>query len=251
MPEKKKCMSSQKGSFQDNEMLLRLAQGGDTEARSRVYEANIGLIYMVLERFRNTSYEYEDLFQVGSIGLLKAIDKFDFTYNVRFSTYAVPMIIGEIKKFLRDDGMVKVQRGVKETYSKIRWAQEKLRADLGREPGIQEIAHLLEMDSEDIVLAMEACQTPAYMHDVLPGEEREHLSLLDRLADDENSARLLERMALREALAKLDAREQEVILRRFFKDETQSRIAERLGVSQVQVSRIEKAAINKLKTMLG
>lgn len=251
MPEKRNGMSSKKESFQDNEMLLRLAQEGDTEARSRVYEANVGLIYMVLERFRNTSYEYEDLFQVGSIGLLKAIDKFDFTYNVRFSTYAVPMIIGEIKKFLRDDGMVKVQRGVKETYSKIRWAQEKLRADLGREPGIQEIAHLLEMDSEDIVLAMEACQTPAYMHDVLPGEEREHLSLLDRLTDDENSARLLERMALREALSKLDAREQEVILRRFFKDETQSRIAERLGVSQVQVSRIEKAAINKLKTMLG
>lgn len=251
MPEKRNGMSSKKESFQDNEMLLRLAQEGDTEARSRVYEANVGLIYMVLERFRNTSYEYEDLFQVGSIGLLKAIDKFDFTYNVRFSTYAVPMIIGEIKKFLRDDGMVKVQRGVKETYSKIRWAQEKLRADLGREPGVQEIAHLLEMDSEDIVLAMEACQTPAYMHDVLPGEEREHLSLLDRLTDDENSARLLERMALREALSKLDAREQEVILRRFFKDETQSRIAERLGVSQVQVSRIEKAAINKLKTMLG
>ena len=114
-------------SYQDNDELLLRAQQGDEEAREQIYQANVGLIYMVLERFRGTSYEQEDLFQVGSIGLLKAIDKFDFSFKVRFSTYAVPMIIGEIKKFLRDDGMVKVQRGYKELYSKIRWAQDKLR----------------------------------------------------------------------------------------------------------------------------
>lgn len=237
-------------SYQDNEDLLRLAQQGDDDARARVYEANLGLIYMVLERFKNSSYEYEDLFQVGSIGLLKAIDKFDFTFNVRFSTYAVPMIIGEIKKFLRDDGIVKVQRNIKETYTKIRWAQDKLRGDLGREPGVNEIAGLLEMDKEDIVVAMEACQAPAYMHDVMPGEEKEQLSLIDRLANEEGSVLLLEKLALREALRHLDPREQEVILRRFFKDETQSSIADDLGVSQVQISRIEKRAINKLKDML-
>lgn len=241
---------SSPNSYQDNEELLRLAQQGDDDARGRVYEANLGLIYMVLERFKNSSYEYEDLFQVGSIGLLKAIDKFDFSFNVRFSTYAVPMIIGEIKKFLRDDGIVKVQRNIKETYTKIRWAQDKLRGDLGREPGVNEIAGLLEMDKEDIVVAMEACQAPAYMHDVVPGEEKEQLSLIDRLANEEGSVLLLEKLALREALGHLEARDQEVILRRFFKDETQSSIADDLGVSQVQVSRIEKRAINKLKDLL-
>jgi RNA polymerase sporulation-specific sigma factor len=243
------AMSSPK-SYQDNDELLRRAQQGDDDARGLVYEANLGLIYMVLERFKNSSYDYEDLFQVGSIGLLKAIDKFDFSFNVRFSTYAVPMIIGEIKKFLRDDGIVKVQRNIKETYTKIRWAQDKLRGDLGREPGINEIANLLKIDKEDIVLAMEACQAPAYMHDVIPGEEREQLSLIDRLANEEGSVLLLEKLALREALGQLEPREQEVILRRFFKDETQSCIADDLGVSQVQVSRIEKRAINKLKQIL-
>jgi RNA polymerase sporulation-specific sigma factor len=247
----KRGMAMSSGSsYQDNEALLRLAQEGDIDARDRIYEANVGLIYMVLERFKNSSYDYEDLFQVGSIGLLKAIDKFDFSFNVRFSTYAVPMIIGEIKKFLRDDGIVKVQRNIKETYTKIRWAQDKLRGDLGRDPGVNEIARLLEMEKEDIVVAMEACQAPAYMHDVMPGEEREQLSLIDRLANDEGNVLLLEKLALREALAQLEPREQEVVLRRFFKDETQSCIADDLGVSQVQVSRIEKRAINKLKELL-
>jgi RNA polymerase sporulation-specific sigma factor len=236
--------------YDDNEKMVELAQNGDAEARAKVYENNIGLVYMVLERFKNSSYEYEDLFQIGSIGLLKAIDKFDFAYNVRFSTYAVPMIIGEIKKFLRDDGIVKVQRGLKETYGKVRWAQEKLRGNLGREPGIGEIASLLEIEKEEIVLAMEACQSPAYMQDVMPGE-KEQLSLIDKLANEDGNVLMLEQMALREALAKLEDREREVLLRRYFKDETQMVIAEDLGVSQVQVSRIEKAALIKLKNLLA
>lgn len=236
--------------YDDNEMMVKLAQNGDTDARAKVYENNIGLVYMVLERFKNSAYEYEDLFQIGSIGLVKAIDKFDFAYNVRFSTYAVPMIIGEIKKFLRDDGIVKVQRGLKETYGKIRWAQEKLRGNLGREPGITEIASLLEIEKEEIVLAIEACQSPAYMQDVMPGE-KEQLSLIDKLANEDGNVLMLEQMALREALAKLEEREREVLLRRYFKDETQMVIAEDLGVSQVQVSRIEKAALIKLKNLLA
>jgi RNA polymerase sporulation-specific sigma factor len=236
--------------FQENDELLRQAQSGDQNARSKVYEANLGLVYMVLERFKNTNYDYEDLFQVGSIGLLKAIDKFDFTFQVRFSTYAVPMIIGEIKKFLRDDGIVKVQRSLKESYGRIRWAQEKLRADLGREPVINELAELLQMDKEEIVIAMEACQSPAYIYDTHLGEEKEQLSLIDRLASEQGSIMMLERLALREALEKLENREKEIIVRRFFKDETQASIAVDLGVSQVQVSRIEKAALAKLKRVL-
>ncbi|MEQ8201624.1 MAG: SigB/SigF/SigG family RNA polymerase sigma factor [Syntrophomonadaceae bacterium] len=236
--------------YQENDELLRRAQSGDQTARSRVYEANLGLVYMVLERFKNTNYDYEDLFQVGSIGLLKAIDKFDFTFQVRFSTYAVPMIIGEIKKFLRDDGIVKVQRGLKESYGKIRWAQERLRADLGREPAINELAELLHMDKEEIVMATEACQSPAYIYDSYLGAEKEQLSLIDRLASEQGSIMMLERLALREALEKLESREKEIIIRRFFKDETQSVIAADMGVSQVQVSRIEKAALSKLKRVL-
>lgn len=237
-------------SYEDNINLILRAQNGDEQARAEVHEANIGLVYMVLEKFRNTSYEYEDLFQVGSIGLLKAIDKFDSSFGVRFSTYAVPMIIGEIKKFLRDDGIVKVQRGLKETYSKIRWAQDKLRADLGREPSVEEIGNVLGMDKEEIVLSLEACQSPAYINDFLPGEDNDNLSILNRLASNEGSMAMLEKIALREALGMLQEREREVILRRYFKDETQSSIAEDLGVSQVQVSRIEKTAIKKLKSIL-
>jgi len=236
--------------YQENDILLQKAQSGDVDARSQVYEANLGLVYMVLERFKNTSYDYDDLFQVGSIGLIKAIDKFDFSFQVRFSTYAVPMIIGELKKFLRDDGIVKVQRGLKESYGKIRWAQEKLRGTLGKEPTVAEIACLLEMDKEEIVMAMEACQTPAYIHDTFLGEEKEQISLIDRLANDEDNIMMLEKIALREALGKLDSREREIILRRFFRDETQSAIADEIGVSQVQVSRIEKGALIKLKKVL-
>lgn len=241
---------SSMNSYQENEALIQKAHEGDTEARARVYEANIGLVYMVLEKFKNSAYEYDDLFQVGSIGLLKAIDKFDFSFKVKFSTYAVPMIIGEIKKFLRDDGIVKVQRGVKEIYSRARWAQDKLRGELGREPAVAEIASLLEIDKEEIVVALEACQAPAYIHDVLPGTENHQVSLLDRIVHEDGNVVMLEEMSIREALSKLDEREREVILRRYFKDETQSLIAEDLGVSQVQVSRIEKAAIKKLKNIL-
>lgn len=238
-------------AYQENERLILLAQQGDEEAKDKVYESNLGLIYMVLERFKNSSYEYEDLFQIGSIGLLKSIKRFDASYNVRFSTYAVPMIIGEIKKFMRDDGMVKVQRGLKENYVRIRWAQDKLRSELGKEPGINEIAELIQMDKEEIVMAMEACQAPAYMHDVLPGDEKETFTLLDRLSNDEENVNMLEKMALREALGKLDDREREIIIRRYFNDETQTAIADDMGVSQVQVSRIEKNAINKLKSILA
>lgn len=238
-------------SFDNNNELIAKAQTGDEQARADVYEANVGLIYMVLERFKKTSYDYEDLFQVGSIGLLKAIEKFDFSFNVKFSTYAVPMIIGEIKKFLRDDGIVKVQRGVKETFTKIRWAQDKLRNSLNREPTVKELALFLEIDKEEIILALEACQTPAYLYDIVPGEDKNQLSLADKLADEEQSVSVLEKMALKEALAKLNEREREVILRRFFKDETQAVIASNLGVSQVQISRIEKTAIVKLKNILA
>ncbi|MDR1159073.1 MAG: SigB/SigF/SigG family RNA polymerase sigma factor [Syntrophomonadaceae bacterium] len=236
--------------FQSNEALLLRVQQGDEMAREQVYENNVGLLYMVMERFKNTLYDYEDLFQVGSIGLLKAIDKFDFSFEVRFSTYAVPLIVGEIKKFLRDDGAIKIQRGLKEKYGKIRWGKEKLSAELQREPNINELAAALNMAKEEIVTVMEACQPPAYIYDVLsPSADKKPLVLLDTLSHDKQND-ILEKLALKEALERLSPREQQVLIRRFFQDESQTVVAQALGISQVQISRIEKAALLKLKNYL-
>lgn len=231
--------------------LLRRAQNGDARAREELFKANLGLVYLVMERFKNSGYEYEDLFQIGCMGLVKAIERFDTGYGVRFSTYAVPMIIGEIKRFLRDDGPLKVQRSLKEVYARVKWAEERLRAEKGREPTLGEIADLLGIEREEIVLALEACQTPTYIHELLANQEKDQLQVLDTLGNGFQSDDFLEQVALREALEKLNYREREVILRRFFKDETQSAIAQDLGISQVQVSRIERAALLKLKNLLN
>ncbi|MDR1616839.1 MAG: SigB/SigF/SigG family RNA polymerase sigma factor [Syntrophomonadaceae bacterium] len=236
--------------FQSNEELLPRARQGDELAREEVYKNNTGLLYMVMERFKNTLYDYEDLFQVGSIGLLKAIDNFDFSFGARFSTYAVPMIVGEIKKFIRDDGSIKVQRSLKEKYGKIAWGREKLSAELQREPSISELAVALDMEKEEIVAAMEACKPPAYIYDMFsPSSDKKPLVFLDTLSRN-NQNDMLEKLALKEALTRLSPREQQVLTRRFFKDESQAVIAKSLGISQVQVSRVEKAALLKLKNYL-
>ena len=234
------------------EELIRAAQEGERQAEEELFTANLGLVYMALERFKNTPYDFEDLFQIGAIGLLKAIARFDFSYNVRFSTYAVPMIIGEIKRYLRDDGALKVQRSLKEIYFKAKRIQDQLRAETGQDPTIGEIAELLGCETEDIVMALEACQTPAYIYDVLPGEDREQpLQVIDKLKDPVPRDYFLDKLALQEAIMKLESREQQIILRRFFNDETQSVIATDLGISQVQVSRLEKKALKKLKALLA
>lgn len=238
-------------SHEETLHLLQLAQSGDQEAKETLFQANIGLVYLVMERFKGTRNEYEDLFQVGSIGLVKAIERFDVKYEVRFSTYAVPMIIGEIKRFLRDDGILKVQRGLKEIFYRVKWAQDKISAETGREPTIGEISEMLGIDKEEIVMAMEACQSPASIYDLLSNQDKDKLKLIDTLGGDFQKEDFLERVALREALEKLDYREREVIMRRFFKDETQVAIANDLGISQVQVSRIERAALKRLRGLLS
>lgn len=231
--------------------LIKAAQDGDRDAREELFQANMGLIYLVMERFKGTRYEFEDLFQIGAIGLIKAIERFDFNFNVRFSTYAVPMIIGEIKRFLRDDGMLKVQRSLKELHQRVKWAEEKLRAELDREPTIGEIGDLLGIEKEEIVLALEACQSPASIFDLLSNQEKDKLKVIDTIGDDFQKEDFLERIALREALDKLDYREKEIVLRRFFKDETQMSIANDMGISQVQVSRIERFALKRLRGFLN
>lgn len=238
-------------SYQENEALLLKAHQGDMEARNQVYEANIGLVYMVLERFKNSAYEYDDLFQVGSIGLLKAIDKFDFTFNVKFSTYAVPMIIGEIRRFLRDDHPVKVPRSYKEMVYKINRSREHLSAVLGHEPTIGEIAADIGVNREDIVTAIEAMQSPTSIHDTLYQDDSDPIFVLDQLhLEKDLEPAWFEKIALKEVFEKPPDREKRVLLMRFYEDKTQSEIARLLNLSQVQISRIERSALHHIREFL-
>ncbi|MGE4271641.1 MAG: SigF/SigG family RNA polymerase sporulation sigma factor [Desulfitobacterium sp.] len=237
----------------DEEMmdLLHRAQEGDAVARERLINCNLKLIFNLVQRFSHRGYELEDLFQIGTIGLIKAIDKFDFTYGVKFSTYAVPMIIGEIRRFLRDDHPVKVPRSYKELVYKVNKSREILAASLGREPTIGEISENIGVEREDIVSALEAVQSPASIHDTLYQDDSDPIYILDQLPiDKELEPSWFEKIALKEVLAKLPEREQRVLMMRFYEDKTQSEIAALLNLSQVQISRIERAALFHIRQFL-
>lgn len=217
----------------DNEVkeLIQKSQKGDTEARDRLVQHNIRLVWSVVQRFLNRGYEAEDLFQIGCIGLLKAVDKFDLTYDVKFSTYAVPMIIGEIQRFLRDDGMVK----------------DEMTKGLGRSPTIQELSEEMEVTPEEIVFAQEANRMPTSIHETVYENDGDPITLMDQIADEEEGEGWFDRMALKEAIRQLEERERLIVYLRFFKDQTQSEVAQRLGISQVQVSRLEKKIIRRMR----
>lgn len=237
----------------DEEMmqLLHLAQEGDEAAREKLVNCNLKLIFNLVQRFAHRGYELEDLFQIGTIGLIKAIDKFDFSYGVKFSTYAVPMIIGEIRRFLRDDHPIKVPRSYKELVYKVNRAREQLSAALGREPTIGEIAEEIGVEREEIVSALEAVQTPTSIHDTLYQDDSDPIYVLDQLPLDRDlEPNWFEKIALKEVLDKLSEREKHVILMRFFEDKTQSEIAAQLHLSQVQISRIERAALHHIRQLL-
>jgi len=232
--------------------LLHRAQEGDSEAREKLVNCNLKLIFNLIQRFAHRGYELEDLFQIGTIGLIKAIDKFDFTYGVKFSTYAVPMIIGEIRRFLRDDHPVKIPRSYKELVYKISRSREKLADELKRDPTVAELAADLGVEAEDIILALEAVQTPSSIHDTLYQDDSDPIYVLDQLCiDKENTPAWLEKIALNEVLDKLPPREKKVLILRFFEDKTQSEIAKSMNLSQVQISRIERAALHHLRQILG
>ena len=208
----------------------------------------MGLVWSMVRRFANRGVEMEDLFQIGSIGLLKAVDHFDPSYEVRFSTYAVPMIVGEIKRFLRDDGILKVSRSLKENCGRIYQAKEKLEKELGREPGLDEIAAEVELSLEEEILAMESTAEVESLHKIIYQGDGNDISLMDRLQEKENGQdAALNRIFLDEILKKLDARERQLIGMRYFKDMTQTEIAAEMGISQVQVSRMEKRILKELK----
>lgn len=228
--------------------LIGRSHQGDKEARDTLFKENTGLIYSVAKRFLGRGVEMEDLFQIGSIGLLKAVDHFDPSYEVRFSTYAVPMIVGEIKRFLRDDGILKVSRSLKENCGRIYQAKEKLEKELGREPGLDEIAAEVELSLEEVILALESTAEVESLHKTIYQGDGNDISLMDRLPEKENGQeQALDRIFLDEMLQSLDARERQLIAMRYFQNRTQTEIAAELGVSQVQVSRMEKRILKKLK----
>ncbi|MDF2472919.1 MAG: polymerase, sigma 28 subunit, FliA/WhiG family [Lachnospiraceae bacterium] len=228
--------------------LIRRAQQGDKEARDTVITDNIGLVWSIVRRFMNRGHEAEDLFQIGSIGLMKAIDKFDMTYDVKFSTYAVPMIMGEIKRFLRDDGTIKVSRSLKETAGRIRMTKEKLSSLYGREPTIEEIGAELNLAKEEVVMALESGAEVESLYKTIYQGDGNAIYLIDKLeqTNDENE-NMIDRLALKETIASLDEKDQELIRLRYFMDRTQTDIAKELGISQVQVSRLEKKILLKMR----
>ena len=231
--------------------LIVLAQQGDKVAKEQLVEENIGLVWSLVKRFVNRGYDLEDLFQIGSIGLIKSIDKFDTSFGVKFSTYAVPMILGEIKRFLRDDGMIKVSRSLKETAYRANLKKEELTKKLDREPTINEIAAGIETEVEDIVLAMEANTEVQSLQSVIHQGEGKVITLADKLEQfPKENENVMDRLLLGELMEKLEPQEKQIIIFRYFQDRTQTEIAELLGISQVQVSRIEKRILKRMRKMI-
>lgn len=228
--------------------LIQRAQQGDTAAKEQILQENNGLIWSVVRRFHGRG-EQEDLYQIGAIGLLKCIEKFDFTYDVKFSTYAVPMIMGEIRRFLRDDGTVKVSRSLKELAYRAKHLQENILKTENREPSIAELANHLSVEKEELLLALESIKDVESLY-AAQGKENGSLQLIDQLVDHSENEKMLERISLKEALAHLDTKERQIIMMRYFQDKTQTDVAKCIGISQVQVSRIEKRVLNQMKESL-
>ncbi len=226
--------------------LIENSQSGDIAARDELVTSNQRLVWAVVQRFLGRGYEPDDLFQIGCIGLMKAVDKFDLSYEVKFSTYAVPMIIGEIQRFLRDDSTVKVSRSVKETARHIRRTRDELAKQLGRQPQIGEVAEALGIEPAEVVLAQEAMRQPASIHETVFENDGDPIYLMDQIADTEQE-KWFDKLALHDAVSRLPERERLIVYMRFFQDKTQSEVAEVLNISQVQVSRLEKRILQTIR----
>ena len=237
--------------MEETAVLLTQAQAGDREAREVLVEKNLGLVHHIVKRFAGRGYDPEDLFQIGSIGLMKAIDKFDLSYDVKFSTYAVPMIAGEIKRFLRDDGMIKVSRVLKETAVKAKGVREALNLKLGREPTLNEIAEELGICVEELAAAMESGAEIESLQKTIYQGDGSSIHLMDKLEEKSNPAEdVLNKMLLGRLLKELSPQERKIIIRRYYLEQTQTQIAKELGISQVQVSRMEKKILKSMREKL-
>jgi len=231
--------------------LISRAQAGDNLAAEQLIKENSGLIWSVVKKFAKRGYEPDDLYQIGAIGLLKCIRKFDTSYDVKFSTYAIPMIIGEIKRFLRDDGLIKISRPLKELATKARYVQEQLTAKLGRQPTISELAAEVGAEVEDLVVAMEAGLDVESLHATIYQGDGSPIYLIDKVAQNsDKNDKDITIMALKELIGRLKPKERQVVVLRYFQDKTQMEVAKAIGVSQVQVSRIEKKVLQSLRDAL-
>lgn len=227
--------------------LIQKSHNGDETARAQLVEENEGLVWCVVKRFFHRGVEAEDLFQIGNIGLLKAIDKFNSNYDVKFSTYAVPMISGEIKRFLRDDGMIKVSRSLKELSYKAWLCQEKLQEENGREPTIPEIAEVLGVPCEELTMAMEAGGEIESIYKPVYQKEGQEICLVDKLSGEQKEEEILNHLLLKQLLGTLNKEERRLIYLRYFADKTQTQVGDMMGISQVQVSRMEKKILKRMR----
>ena len=230
---------------------IKRAHQGDKEARDRLITENFGLVWSIVRRFTGRGYDPEDLFQIGSIGLMKAIDKFDLTMEVKLSTYAVPMITGEIRRFMRDDGMIKVSRPLKELAIRAAMARERMENSLGREPTLEELAKEVGAEKEELAASLAAGAEVESIYRPLNSDGDGTGCLLDRIADEEvENEKLLDRMVLTDLLHDLKPQERQIIMERYYENKTQSVIAKGMGISQVQVSRLEKKILKELRSKL-
>ncbi len=230
--------------------LLRQMQDGDATAREQLVNGNLRLVLSVIQRFTQRGENLDDLFQVGCIGLMKAIDNFDLSLDVRFSTYAVPMIIGEIRRYLRDNNAIRISRSMRDTAYRAMQAKEQYINEHHREPTIEEIAKTLDMPKEDIVIALEAIVDPVSLYEPIYNDGGDTIYVMDQLSDKNDDTGWLDELALREAIASLSAREKKILNLRFFKGLTQVEVSGEIGISQAQVSRLEKGALEKIKREL-
>ena len=232
------------------ELLLTIKNGTKAEkkrARDRMIEGNLRLVLSVIQRFQTRGENPDDLFQVGVIGLIKAIDHFDSSLDVRFSTYGVPMIIGEVRRYLRDNNSVRVSRSLRDTAYHAMQVKEKLTSELNREPTVEEIAEKMSLRKEDVVLALEAIVDPVSLYEPLFSDGGDTIYVMDQIGDLSDDRDWIDEISIRDAIKKLSDREKKILGLRFFKGKTQMEVAEEIGISQAQVSRIEKTALKRIK----
>ena len=228
--------------------LMRRAKEGDAAARDRMIASNLRLVLSVVQKFANRGENPDDLFQVGCVGLIKALDNFDMAHGVKFSTYAVPMIIGEIRRYLRDNNSIRVSRSMRDLAYRALTAREALGRELQREPTVDEVARRLDVKREDVVLALDSIQDPVSLFDPVFNDDGDPICVMDQIRDMKNTdARWIENLSLSEAMKKLSPREQHILTMRFFEGKTQMEVADEISISQAQVSRLEKNALNYMK----
>ena len=235
-------------SNEEKKELLEKIKNGDTDAREKFIQGNLRLVLSVVQRFSGRNESADDLFQIGCIGLIKAIDNFDLTQGVQFSTYAVPMIIGEIRRYLRDNNTIRVSRSVRDLAYKTLQYKERFNKEKGREPTIEEIAKELGVEREDIAFSLDAIQDPLSLQEPVYNNESENIFIMDQVKDPKNSdEKWTENMTIEEAMKKLGEKEKKIITKRYFDGRTQMEVADEIGISQAQVSRLEKNALEQIK----